>query len=97
MNSQNISGKRPESTIFIAYSNAKVNMLNLEARRRLDFKSNPLTKSECLVVSANNHLYGLNNGDQVTVLEMGQKVKPEQVYISEKFPCLEMTLMVLAK
>ena len=63
----------PESTIFIAYSNAKVNMLNLEARRRLDFKSNPLTKSECLVVSANNHLYGLNNGDQVTVLEMGQK------------------------
>lgn len=59
----------PESLIFIAFTNSKVNLLNKLARAQLNFRDNPLTKSELVVVAQNNHLHGLFNGDQLTVLD----------------------------
>ncbi|MGC8866161.1 MAG: ATP-dependent DNA helicase [Bacteroidales bacterium] len=59
----------PESLIFITFSNQKVNLLNKLARAQLNFRDHPLTKSELVVVAQNNHLHGLFNGDQLTVLD----------------------------
>lgn len=65
----------PKNSIAIAHSNAACNHLNKYFRKRLFTDSNSLLgKDEILMITQNNHLVPLTNGDFVRVIELGEIV-----------------------
>ncbi|MBS1744811.1 MAG: AAA family ATPase [Bacteroidetes bacterium] len=63
----------PKGTIAIAHSNMMCNHLNKYFRKRLYPESNKLIEpGEILMVTQNNHLVPLTNGDFVKVLHLGE-------------------------
>lgn len=64
----------PTDSIAIAHSNKACNHLNKFLRKRLFPQSNNLIEEgEVLMVTQNNHLVPLTNGDFVKVLQLGEK------------------------
>lgn len=70
--------------IMICFSNKSVNGYNKEIRNSLYGKDMPLQKGETLMVTQNNMVHGVVNGEFVTVVSVGKREEQSApVYVEE--------------
>lgn len=92
-----VSNQGLEETILITETNSMASRLNDSIRDRLFTDKKILEANDILIINRNNTLYGLNNGEFVTVIRVGRSVSvkvrikkvPEPIYIRLTFIDLE--------
>lgn len=67
--------KGPNSVIFISYSNPRCWEHSRSIRAKLGITGPGIQKGDLLMVSQNNYLYGINNGDMVEVTDVEPQIE----------------------